>query len=298
MSLGGAVAVLEGRGFIVERVYAGTFLSALEMAGLSLSVLPVDDTRLARLDAPTDAPAWPNAAARPRRRERTPPPAVPAPPARTVPALPKTPRGEKVGAAIWDAAEALIEASLRLTEMDQAVGDGDLGISLERGARAVGNALPSYPLDDPAATLHELGVTLQRVLGGTSGPLYAAFFLRAAGVLRQGSPDDPKNWARAFLAGCTAISELGGASRGDRTMLDALLPAAEAFSAAVDSGKTTADALREAADAAAEGAKATVRMKPRRGRSSYLGDRVLGLPDPGAEAVAVWLGALATSIEP
>jgi dihydroxyacetone kinase len=294
-----AVPVLEKRGFTVERVYAGTFLSALEMAGMSLSVLPVDDTRLARLDAATDAPAWPNAAARPRRRKPASPPAVPAPPApKLTPALPKTPLGEKVVAAIRNAAAALVVASLQLTEMDQAVGDGDLGISLERGARAVEEALPTYPLDDPAATLHDLGVTLQRVLGGTSGPLYAAFFLRGASVLRHGSPDDPKNWARAFLAGCTAIGELGGAARGDRTMLDALLPATEAFSAALDSGKTTGDALRAAAAAAAEGAKATARMKPRRGRSSYLGERVLGLPDPGAEAVAVWLNALASSIEP
>jgi dihydroxyacetone kinase len=294
-----AVPVLEKRGFNVERVYAGTFLSALEMAGMSLSVLPVDDTRLARLDAATDAPAWPNAAARPRRRKPTPPPAVPAPPApKLAPVLPKTPLGEKVGAAIRNAAAALVGASLQLTEMDQAVGDGDLGISLERGARAVQEALPTYPLDDPTVTLHDLGVTLQRVLGGTSGPLYAAFFLRAASVLRHGSSDNPKNWAQAFLAGCSAIGELGGAARGDRTMLDALLPAAEAFSAALDSGKSTADALRAAAAAAADGAKATARMKPRRGRSSYLGERVLGLPDPGAEAVAVWLNALASSIVP
>jgi dihydroxyacetone kinase len=289
-----AVAVLEGRRLTVERVYAGTFLSALEMAGVSLSVLPVDDKRLARLDAATDAPAWPNAAARPRQRRLTPPPAAPAPPAATVTAaLPRTPLGQRMGAAISAAASALIKASVELTQMDQAVGDGDLGISLERGARAMEEALSAYPLDDPADTFHALGLTLQRALGGTSGPLYAAFFLRAASTLRHGSPDDPKNWAQAFQAGCSAIGELGGAARGDRTMLDALLPAAEAFSAAVDSGKSTSDALRTAAAAAAEGARATMRMKPRRGRSSYLGDRVLGLVDPGAEAVTVWLGALA-----
>ncbi len=290
-----AVAVLEGRSLAVERVYMGTFLSSLEMAGVSLSVLPVDDERLARLDAPTDAPAWPNAAARPR--VRTAPPAEPSPPvsAPPPPGPPRTPLGRHLEAAIRAAAQALIAAAPRLTELDQAVGDGDLGISLERGAGAVQEALPAYSLDDPAAALHALGVTLQRALGGTSGPLYAAFFLRAAAALRRGRIEDPKTWAEAFQAGCTAMGELGGAARGDRTMLDALLPAADAFQEAVNAGRPAADALRAAAAAAAEGARATAGMMPRRGRSSYLGERALGHPDPGAEAVAVWLGAVASS---
>jgi dihydroxyacetone kinase len=291
-----AVAILQERRLVLERVYLGTFLSALEMAGVSLSVLPVDAERLARLDAPTDAPAWPNAAARPRTATAAPPgstvptPSVPA----VTPAAPRTPLGQALGAGLRAATDALIVAAPRLTAMDQVVGDGDLGISLERGARAVQAALLSYPLDDPAATLHALAVTLQRSLGGTSGPLYAAFFLRAAGSLRRGRPKDPATWAEAFRAGCAGLGELGGAAAGDRTMLDALVPAAAAFHDAVGAGRSVADALRAAAAAAAAGARATAGMRPRRGRSSYLGDRVLGHPDPGAEAVAVWLGALAS----
>ncbi len=288
-----AVTVLEGRSLAVERVYLGTFLSALEMAGFSLSVLPVDDGRLARLDASTGAPAWPNAAARPRVRlpslPEPPPPAVP-----PAPHSPETPLGNRLEAAIRTAAGALIAAAPRLTEMDQAVGDGDLGISLERGARAVQEALLTYPLDDPAAALHALGLNLQQALGGTSGPLYATFFLRAASTLRGGHPEEPKTWADAFRAGCAALGELGGAARGDRTMLDALLPAADAFEEATSAGRLTAEALRAAASAAADGARRTSEMMPRRGRSSYLGERALGHPDPGAEAVAVWLSALAS----
>ena len=205
---------------------------------------------------------------------------------------PGSPIGKALEAGILAATKALIEAAPRLTLLDQAVGDGDLGISLERGARAVQGALPSYPLDDPAGALQALGVTLQRTLGGTSGPLYAAFFLRAGGVLRRKKVDDPATWAEAFQAGCAAISELGGAGRGDRTMLDALLPAAEAFAEAVKAGRPVAEALRAAAAAAAEGARATAGMVPRRGRSSYLAERAVGHPDPGAEAVAIWLGAI------
>jgi dihydroxyacetone kinase len=153
--------------------------------------------------------------------------------------------------------------------------------------------LPSYPLDDPAGALQALGATLQRALGGTSGPLYAAFFLRASGVLRRNKADDPAAWAEAFQAGCAAISEMGGAGRGDRTMLDALLPAAEAFAEAVKAGRFVAEALRTAASAATDGARATAELVPRRGRSSYLAERAVGHPDPGAEAVAVWLAAVA-----
>jgi dihydroxyacetone kinase len=290
-----AVAVLESRGAVVERAYLGTFLSALDMAGVSLSVLSVDDDQLAHLDAPTDAPAWPNAAARPRQRaspsEGLPQSSSPAlPPA---PGGPHTPVGLALESAILTATRALIESAPRLTELDQRVGDGDLGISLERGSRAVQQDLPTYPLDDPAAALRALAVTLQRSLGGTSGPLYAAFFLRASTSFGRGAPDDAQTWSTAFRAGCTAIAELGGAAAGDRTMLDALLPAATAFQVAVSSRWTRAETLQSAADAAAEGARATAQMVARRGRSSYLGERVLGHPDPGAEAVAVVLDALA-----
>jgi dihydroxyacetone kinase len=290
-----AVAVLESRGDVVERAYLGTFLSALDMAGVSLSVLPVDDQRLAHLDAATDAPAWPNAAARPRRRSAPPEESsqssrLVTPPA---PSRPRTPVGLAVEAAILTATQVLIEAAPRLTAMDQVVGDGDLGISLERGSRAVRQDLPTYPLDDPAAALRALAVTLQRSLGGTSGPLFAAFFLRASASLGRGAPDDAQTWASALGAGCTAIAELGGAGAGDRTMLDALLPAAAAFQEGVSAHRTRAEALRSAADAAAEGVRATAQMVARRGRSSYLGERVLGHPDPGAEAVAVVLDALA-----
>jgi dihydroxyacetone kinase len=283
--------MLAGRGLVVERVYLGTFLSALEMTGLSLSVMRVDDERLAFLDAPTDAPAW--SPARPRRRPAPPLPDTPVATPTVAPAPPRTPLGQALGAAIQRGAWALIEAAARLTEMDQIVGDGDLGISLERGARAVLAALPSYPLDDPAATLHGLGVTLQGALGGTSGPLYAVLFIRAASRLRTDRTHQAQAWVQAFRAGCAAVSELGGAARGDRTMLDALLPAAEAFQSASDAGQPVAAALRAAATSAREGAQATAAMLPRRGRSSYLGHRALGHVDPGAEAVAIWLAALA-----
>ena len=297
-----ALATLESLGVQVERVYLGTFLSALEMAGVSLSVLRVDDARLARLDAATEAPAWPNAADRPR----VPKAAVAqsgkgkkkAGLPRSVSEPPRTELGRALEHAILAAMVALIDAEPTLTELDRIVGDGDLGLSLERGARAVREALgtSSYPLDDPSATLQALGLTLQKALGGTSGALYALLFLRASARLRDLAPTDPKAWIDAFRTGADAIGDLGGSRPGDRTMLDALLPAIDALEASLDAGNTLANALDAAAEAAEAGAEATARMSPRRGRSSYLGDRVLGHSDPGAVAVAVWLRAVASAL--
>ncbi|WP_435017298.1 dihydroxyacetone kinase subunit DhaL [Tundrisphaera sp. TA3] len=275
-----ALARLAAEGRIVERSYVGTFLSALEMAGVSLSALALDDDRLARLDAPTGAPAWPNAPA--RARSTPPAPAEAAETAgRPTPATPaSTEAGRSLGSALQRAAHTLIDHADRLTDLDQKVGDGDLGISLARGSRAVLEALPTWPLDDPAATLSALGTLLQRVLGGTSGPMYAMLAFRAASALR----DDPAAWPDAFRDGVAGVIELGGARAGDRTMLDALIPASEALA----EGRS----LREAIEAAEAGAEATAAMMPRRGRSSYLGDRALGHPDPGAVAVALWLRAI------
>jgi dihydroxyacetone kinase len=282
-----AIDHLHQLGIVVERAYAGTFLSALEMAGVSLSVLEVDDARLKRLDAPTEAPAWPNAAPRSRVEPTSVGPIAVEPIADSD--GPTTAAGLALGLALIRVSAALITDSSRLNDLDQAVGDGDIGVSLARGARAIVEALPTLPVDDPAATLHALSVLLQRSLGGTSGPLYAMALLRGSSRLR----DDPADWSGALNAGCLGIIELGGAGPGDRTMLDALIPAAEAFEAAIKAGQSTAEALSKAIAAAESGAKATAAMAPRKGRSSYLGDRALGHPDPGAEAVAVWLKALA-----
>ena len=284
-----AVEALEGRGAAVERVYLGNFLTALEMAGVSLSVLRVDPARLDRLDAPTTAPAWSPSPGRPRERAAEEPDRAHATPTAEHAAIPpRTDTGRAVGAALRRAADALIAAEAELTASDQVVGDGDMGISLSRGARAILAAIPTLPLDDPSATAKALSAIVEHALGGTSGPLYAAFLLRAATALDR----DPADWAGAFRAGCSAMHDLGGASAGDRTMLDALLPASEAFSRAITSGRTPAEALALAAAAARDGARSTSQMLPKRGRSSYLGPRALNHPDPGAEAVAIWLAAL------
>ena len=198
--------------------------------------------------------------------------------------------GRKTKRAIEAACKALIDAEGELTEMDRVTGDGDLGTSMERAAKAVQRAVRSYPLDDVPATLKALGHTLRSELGGSSGPLYGVLFLRCGSVLESSGATELAQWAEALDQACRAIGELGGARPGDRTMLDALDPFVKALKKG-SGGEASREALLAAVESAERGAEATAQMKPRLGRSSYLGDRVLGYPDPGARAITIWLRA-------
>ncbi len=276
-----ALAFLRARGLVVERAWAGEFLTALEMPGVSLSLLRVDDARLALLDAPAVAPAWPGGGKLAARQMVA---GVAAPAVAYPPAGPLAPALRR---AVLAVADALVAAEPRLTELDSRAGDGDLGVSMVRAAEAL-RALPAGAFADPPTALAAMADALRRAIGGSSGPFYATALMRAAREL----PLAPgvADWAVAFRAGVAAVAALGGAKPGDRTMLDALVPAADAFAAAAGGGLQAA--ARAAAEAAERGAEATATMVPRLGRASYLGARAVGAPDAGAAAVAVWWRSL------
>jgi dihydroxyacetone kinase phosphoprotein-dependent L subunit len=292
------VSFLESEGFMVERIYAGTFLSSLDMAGMSISLLGLNDDRLRWIDAATTAPAWPNVLKRLPGK-----PAVQIATEVSTSAIStqgsgaQTEMGRRTKQAIDAACRALIAAEEDLTEMDRVTGDGDLGASMARAAKAVRDAASSYPLDDTPATLKALGHSLRRELGGSSGPLYAVLFLRCGSVLDVAGATGRAQWVEALDQGCQAISELGGAKPGDRTMLDALDPFVKTLRQ--DTGvKAAPELLLAAVEASERGVEATAQMKPRMGRSSYLGDRVLGHPDPGAKAISIWLRAVCETLFP
>jgi triose/dihydroxyacetone kinase / FAD-AMP lyase (cyclizing) len=291
-----AVSFLASKGFTVERIYAGTLLSSLDMAGISISVLGLNGERLRLLDAATAAPAWPNVLKQPPGKA-----AAQIAAEVVVEVSPgdgaRTETGRKIKQAIEAACKALINAEGELTEMDRVTGDGDLGASMARGARAVQDAVATYLLDDAAATVKALGHTLRRELGGSSGPLYGVLFLRCGSVLEASRATGLARWAEALDQGCQAISELGGAKPGDRTMVDALDPFVKTLQKG-PSAKAPREAVLAAVEAAEHGVDATAQMKPSLGRSSYLGDRVLGHPDPGAKAIAVWLRAACEALFP
>jgi triose/dihydroxyacetone kinase / FAD-AMP lyase (cyclizing) len=273
------LAFLAGKGLTVDRIYTGTFLSSLDMAGISISILGLDCDRLRWLDAATTAPAWPNLLKQAPGKSTT---QIAAEVKAGKPAAQEaqTEAGKTTRRAIEAACQALIAAEAELTEFDRIAGDGDLGASMTRAAKAVEAEVSGYPLDDISATIKALGHTLRRELGGSSGPLYGVLFLRCATVLA--GTTGQAQWAEALAQGCHAISELGGAKPGDRTMLDAL----DSFAKTLQHGT-----IRAAFEAADRSVEATANMKPKLGRSSYLGDRVLGHPDPGAKAVSIWLRA-------
>jgi dihydroxyacetone kinase len=275
----------------VERAWAGTFLSALDMAGISLTLLAIDDTRLTRLDAPTQTPAWPTRSGRvaPITEQAAPPTPTPVTGATLDPQSP-------LRRAIEAACAALLTAEPTLTEMDQKVGDGDLGISMSRVVQSILQEIDAYPeADAQGAVFRAMAATVRRVMGGTSGPLYAIMLLRAAAVLERSPQPSLREWAEAFTAAVAGVMEIGGAQIGDRTMVDALAPAAEAFASACAShvpDEASETPLDAAVEAAITGAERTAAMRPRLGRSSYVGDRALGFSDPGAYAVSLWLTAI------
>jgi dihydroxyacetone kinase-like protein len=175
-------------------------------------------------------------------------------------------------------AQVLREQKEYLTELDSAIGDADHGINMDRGFQAVLAKLPTYPEGDVGALLKGVGMTLMSTVGGASGPLYGSFFLQL-GTATAGKADiSVEEFARALDNGVTRVQGLGKAEPGDKTMLDALLPALDALR----EGGELGEALRRSADAAEDGMKATIPLEARKGRASYLGPRSVGHQDPGA----------------
>jgi len=190
--------------------------------------------------------------------------------------------------------EGLIEHRGYLNDLDAAVGDGDHGTNLARGAAASSNKTdverPEY-VDD---LFKLVGMTLVGSVGGASGPLYGTFFLRFAASAGHRQELTLEQFAAAIDAGVGGIAERGKAELGDKTMYDAMEPAARAFRASIQMGD--AAAARAAADAAAAGRDNTAGLVARKGRASYLGERSIGHIDPGAESTVILFEALAGAL--
>jgi phosphoenolpyruvate---glycerone phosphotransferase subunit DhaL len=193
-----------------------------------------------------------------------------------------------------------------LTALDQAIGDGDHGTNMDRGFTAIVAALDrgGWPVESAepgsgpalAALLRGVGKTLISTVGGASGPLYGTAFLRAGGAFA--AVDDPgrAEAVAALEAAAGGIGALGKSSTGEKTMLDALVPAAAAARSALEAGANLGGILRAAHAAAAAGATGTIPMLATKGRASYLGERSIGHQDPGATSAALLLDTLAKTV--
>ena len=193
---------------------------------------------------------------------------------------------------ITGAAAVIEEHRDHLTQLDAAIGDADHGINLSRGFTAVLSAIETAGPGTPGAILTLTGSTLISKVGGASGPLYGMAFRSAGKALGEAADVDLAGLAAALAAALAGVQRLGAAREGDKTMVDALAPATEAFSKAVAAGAPDADALAALVDAAQAGAVATIPMQALKGRASYLGPRSVGHEDPGAASTALILAAL------
>ncbi|UGQ13490.1 dihydroxyacetone kinase subunit L [Yinghuangia sp. ASG 101] len=277
---------LAARGIRPVLVAAGTYTAALDMAGFSLTLTRLRDGWADLWNAPTDTPlVLP-------RISRAPDTATPTTPRDAVDA--ETPHRADGNRAVLDQYAAIV-ARVRdnLTALDQLVGDGDFGDNLAGGIERAVDRADATGADGVAA----LAESFLDDVGGTSGPLFGLFFHHLASASPSGTDaPSPPALAEATAAGLAAVQRVGGAEPGDCTMVDALAPAAEALAASVRD--ETAAPLTRAAEAAVRGAAATASLRARRGRASYVGDHAVGVPDPGALAVALLFIALARTHEP
>jgi dihydroxyacetone kinase-like protein len=170
----------------------------------------------------------------------------------------------------------------RLTALDSPIGDADHGSNLQRGFRAVGTVLEKEAPGTPGAVLILAGRQLISTVGGASGPLYGTLLRRTGKALGDAPEVGEREFADALRAGVEAVMQLGGAAPGDKTMIDALLPAVEALGESFAAARTAAE----------RGAEATTPLQARKGRASYLGERSIGHQDPGATSASLLIAAL------
>jgi len=193
-------------------------------------------------------------------------------------------------------AAVLHEKRQYLTDLDSPIGDADHGTNMDRGLMAVAAKLDTAAGQSPDALLKLVASTLISTVGGAAGPLYGTAFLRAGTALAGKSALTLDDCLTGFNAAVQGIRDRGKATTGEKTMLDALVPAQEELAAAVQEGIGMPEAFARAASAAEAGAEATIPMLATKGRASYLGDRSIGHQDPGATSSALMLRAVADTL--
>ncbi|XP_032355325.1 triokinase/FMN cyclase isoform X2 [Etheostoma spectabile] len=292
---GATITCLENRGVVVARVMSGSFMTSLEMAGVSLTLMRADQETLRLFDAKTSAPAWPNLSSVcvSGRSYVTDPRAVsPRPQADT---HSEGPLSAVMRKALEMVCSTLLEKQEELNSLDRAAGDGDCGNTHAQAAKAIREWLQDHVVPGcPGQLLSVLAGLVQEKMGGSSGALYSLFLTAAAAHLTE---NNAAAWASAMHAGTQAIRRYGGADPGDRTMLDALCPAVDELmklTAAPPGGQMAV--LQAAVQKASSGAESTRDLTAMAGRASYIAAERVTLPDPGAVAVAAILRAVLESL--
>jgi len=208
-------------------------------------------------------------------------------------------RGDRVGVTTMDVkktigrlSDLIIQNEVPFCELDSAAGDGDFGTSLAKGFKEVKLQLDDIDDSSVQTFLRDCSMIIMEYCGGASGPIWGSAF-RAAALAAKGKEElEPMDIAALFDAAVTGIQKRGGAKLGDKTLLDALIPATEAMKQAAQEGAGVRPMFERASMAAAEGAEATKGYAAAKGRASYLGERSISHPDAGAMAVSILFAEL------
>ena len=180
-----------------------------------------------------------------------------------------------------------------LGRLDSATGDGDHGVAMTRAMEAIEKGLDECQAGSAQALLQGVAWSVMSIDAGATGPLMGSLFLGMVEPVGQSAEIDARLLASMFAAGLAKMRAISKANLGDKTMLDALIPAVEALQAAATDGDSVAAALAKAAAAAQAGAESTKALRARFGKARNLGDRSLGHQDPGATSMALLLRGLA-----
>ena len=191
-------------------------------------------------------------------------------------------------------ADRIHERRDELTQLDSAIGDADHGINMDRGFTAVRAKLDGGGTETLGAAAKLVGMTLISTVGGASGPLYGTFFLRLATAFGDDATTDTTGLGTALRAGLEGVRARGKAELDDKTMVDAMTPAIDAYDSAARDG--VGAALSAAATAAAEGRDRVTPLVARKGRASYLGERAMGHQDPGATSTTILFESLRDAV--
>ncbi len=317
---GEVAKLLEERGVKVVRNLVGDYITSIDMAGCSLTILKANDDLLKLWDAPVSTPALkignvvPSESSGGTAQGSGQGAAVPAAPVeeresaedsqatKESEAEPAKARRERTSSGegvsldhleewVRKTADVMLENRDYLTKLDSEIGDADHGANMARGTKSAVQKLDEAEIESIADLGKIVGMALVSSVGGASGPLYGTFFLRFGQEAGDEQELDSATLAAAFRAGTEGVKSRGKADAGDKTMLDVLLPVAEALESNAEG--SVADALAAAVKAADEGRDATVDLVAKKGRASYLGERSVGHMDPGAASSAYLVETLA-----
>ncbi|MCL2190998.1 MAG: dihydroxyacetone kinase subunit DhaL [Treponema sp.] len=203
---------------------------------------------------------------------------------------------DKMRSIIRDIATVMEEQKLYLSDLDQAIGDGDHGFNMARGFGAVLQKLKETPGTDMGDLLKTVAMALISNVGGAAGPLYGSMFLKASTAAKGLTEIDLHGFVPLFKEGVLAIQSRGNAEPGDKTMIDVLLPAAESLERDCAAGLSARNAFANAERVAADCLEKTKDIVAKKGRASYLGERSIGHVDPGAASSYLMIRTICNSL--